>query len=110
MVLEVRRLHLASLRGVDGLEWPVHGFVVTHPRGAVLVDTGVGGPQEWLDDWDMEAKQIPHRHVSHLYGIFPSSQITPRGTPELAGQRLGIYGLGSIGAKIATRAVAFEKS
>jgi N-acyl homoserine lactone hydrolase len=51
MVLEVRRLHLASLRGVDGREWPVHGFVVTHPGGAVLVDTGVGGPQEWLDDW-----------------------------------------------------------
>src|SRR2546423_14192325 len=51
MPLEVKRLHLASLRGVDGLEWPVHGFVVTHPRGAVLVDTGVGGPQEWLDDW-----------------------------------------------------------
>ena len=29
-------------------------------------------------------------------------------TPEIAGQRLGIYGLGSIGAKIATRAAAFE--
>ena len=51
MVLEVKRLHLASLRGVDGLEWPVHGFVITHPGGAVLVDTGVGGPQEWLNDW-----------------------------------------------------------
>jgi glyoxylase-like metal-dependent hydrolase (beta-lactamase superfamily II) len=51
MPLEVKRLHLASLRGVDGLEWPVHGFVVTHSDGAVLVDTGVGGPQEWLDDW-----------------------------------------------------------
>jgi hypothetical protein len=51
MLLEVKRLHLARLRGVDGLEWPVHGFVVTHPGGAVLVDTGVGGPQEWLNDW-----------------------------------------------------------
>jgi N-acyl homoserine lactone hydrolase len=51
MALEVKRLRLASLRGVDGLEWPVHGFVVTHPGGAALVDTGVGGPQEWLDDW-----------------------------------------------------------
>ena len=29
-------------------------------------------------------------------------------TPELAGQRLGIYGLGSIGSKIAQRATAFE--
>ena len=50
MPLEVKRLHLASLRGLDGLEWPVHGFVVTHPGGAVLVDTGCGGPDEWLDD------------------------------------------------------------
>ena len=40
--------------------------------------------QEWLDDWDMEAPEIHHRHVSHLYGLFPSDQITPRDTPELA--------------------------
>jgi glyoxylase-like metal-dependent hydrolase (beta-lactamase superfamily II) len=51
MSLEVKRLHLASLRGPDGLEWPVHGFVVTHPGGAVLVDTGVGGPDAVLSDW-----------------------------------------------------------
>jgi len=51
MPLEVKRLHLASLRGLDGREWPVHGFVVTHPGGAVLVDTGCGGPDEWLNDW-----------------------------------------------------------
>ena len=44
MSLEIKRLHLASLRGVDGREWPVHGFVVTHPGGAALVDTGAGGP------------------------------------------------------------------
>lgn len=29
-------------------------------------------------------------------------------TPEVAGQRLGVYGLGSIGGKIASRAAAFE--
>ncbi len=51
MSLEIKRLHLASLRGPDGLEWPVHGFVVTHPGGAVLVDTGVGGPRQLLSDW-----------------------------------------------------------
>lgn len=53
MALEIKRLHLASLRGVDGLEWPVHGFVVTFPGGAVLVDTGVGGPQKWLANWQV---------------------------------------------------------
>jgi len=41
-----------------------------------------GQLQEWLDDWDLEAPERQHRHVSHLYGLFPSNQITPR-TPEL---------------------------
>jgi alpha-L-fucosidase 2 len=40
--------------------------------------------QEWLEDWDMDAPQLHHRHVSHLYGLFPSAQITLRGTPDLA--------------------------
>jgi alpha-L-fucosidase 2 len=43
-----------------------------------------GQLQEWLDDWDMQAPDIHHRHVSHLYGLYPSAQITPRGTPDLA--------------------------
>ncbi|MGH3403833.1 MAG: N-acyl homoserine lactonase family protein [Streptosporangiaceae bacterium] len=51
MAIEIKRLHLASLQGPDGLEWPVHGFVVIHPSGAALVDTGVGGPDELLADW-----------------------------------------------------------
>jgi glyoxylase-like metal-dependent hydrolase (beta-lactamase superfamily II) len=58
MALEVRRLQLATLRGVDGLEWPVHGFVVTYPGGAVLVDTGVGGPQKWLSDWRVVNRSV----------------------------------------------------
>jgi alpha-L-fucosidase 2 len=43
-----------------------------------------GQLQEWKDDWDMEAPDLHHRHVSHLYGLFPSHQITTRKTPELA--------------------------
>jgi alpha-L-fucosidase 2 len=46
---------------------------------------GRGGQlQEWLEDWDLQAPEIQHRHVSHLFGLFPSSQITPRATPQLA--------------------------
>jgi alpha-L-fucosidase 2 len=41
-----------------------------------------GQLQEWLDDWDLEAPERQHRHVSHLYGLFPSNQIT-RNTPDL---------------------------
>ena len=58
MPLEITRLHLASLRGVDGRDWPVHGFVVTHPGGAVLVDTGVGGPEEVLNDWRVVNRSV----------------------------------------------------
>ena len=43
-----------------------------------------GQVQEWLEDWDVEAKEQNHRHISHLYGLYPSAQITPRGTLELA--------------------------
>jgi alpha-L-fucosidase 2 len=43
-----------------------------------------GQLQEWLDDWDMQASDIHHRHVSHLYGLFPGHDITLRGTPDLA--------------------------
>jgi alpha-L-fucosidase 2 len=46
---------------------------------------GAGGQlQEWLEDWDAKAPEQQHRHISHLYGLFPSAQITPRRTPELA--------------------------
>ena len=43
-----------------------------------------GQLQEWREDWDMEAPEIHHRHVSHLYALHPSSQINVRDTPELA--------------------------
>jgi alpha-L-fucosidase 2 len=42
-----------------------------------------GQLQEWLDDWDLEAPEPQHRHVSHLYGLFPGNQITLRDTPDL---------------------------
>ncbi|GIE28661.1 large protein [Actinoplanes italicus] len=40
-----------------------------------------GNIQEWLADW-VETERN-HRHVSHLYGLHPSNQITRRGTPQL---------------------------
>jgi alpha-L-fucosidase 2 len=43
-----------------------------------------GQLQEWLEDWDAGATEPRHRHVSHLYGFYPSNQITLRGTPDLA--------------------------
>lgn len=40
-----------------------------------------GQLQEWMGDWD-DPKDV-HRHVSHLYGMYPSNQISPYRTPEL---------------------------
>jgi len=37
--------------------------------------------QEWLEDLDDPKDQ--HRHVSHLYGLYPSNQISPYASPEL---------------------------
>ena len=39
-----------------------------------------GQLQEWMEDWDNP--QDHHRHTSHLWGLYPGRQITPR-TPIL---------------------------
>ncbi len=49
------------------------------PPGVISKD---GRIQEWLEDYKETDPQ--HRHVSHLYGLFPASLITPDATPELA--------------------------
>jgi alpha-L-fucosidase 2 len=40
-----------------------------------------GQLQEWIEDRDDPKNQ--HRHVSHLWGVHPGSEITPLGTPDL---------------------------
>ncbi len=40
-----------------------------------------GQLQEWQQDF--EENEPHHRHVSHLYGLYPGAQITPDVTPEL---------------------------
>ena len=43
-----------------------------------------GQLQEWREDWDADAPEQDHRHVSHLYGLYPAHQISVEDTPELA--------------------------
>jgi alpha-L-fucosidase 2 len=43
----------------------------------------MGQLQEWQEDWDGDVPEPGHRHASHVYGLYPSAQITPEGTPEL---------------------------
>ena len=40
-----------------------------------------GQLQEWIEDGDDPDDK--HRHISHLYGLYPSDQITKTRTPEL---------------------------
>ncbi len=41
-----------------------------------------GSLQEWPEDY--VENEPGHRHISHLFALFPDDQITSRGTPELA--------------------------
>jgi alpha-L-fucosidase 2 len=49
------------------------------PAGVIAPD---GRLMEWMDDYKEPDPQ--HRHISHLYGLYPASLITPDYTPELA--------------------------
>ena len=42
----------------------------------------LGQLQEWFADWD--DPDDSHRHISHLYSLFPGNQITPEFAPDLA--------------------------
>lgn len=43
-----------------------------------------GQLMEWQADWDADAPELHHRHVSHLFALHPSRQIAPHKTPDLA--------------------------
>ncbi len=61
-----------------------------------------GQLQEWLEDKD-DPKNT-HRHVSHMWGLYPGDEITPGGTAELAdGCRVALEhrGMGNVGWSLA---------
>ncbi len=51
------------------------------PRLAPMQIGRYGQLQEWMHDWD--DPEDKHRHVSHLYGLYPGNQISPYHTPRL---------------------------
>ena len=73
----------AKTLGVDG-EF-ASKVAATRARLAPMQIGAAGQLQEWLKDWDTKpGVDLHHRHVSHLYGLYPSGQIDIRKTPELA--------------------------
>ena len=59
-------------------------WTATRARLAPMQIGAAGQLQEWLEDWDMQAPERQHRHVSHLYGLYPGRDIDVRRTPALA--------------------------
>jgi alpha-L-fucosidase 2 len=51
----------------------------TPPPGRIAPD---GRIMEWLENY--KETEVTHRHISHLYGLYPASLITPDSTPDLA--------------------------
>ncbi len=83
----LRDLFAATLSAHTTLKDPDTEFArVLQDKRARLPADRVGAQgqlQEWLDDWDAQAPEQQHRHVSHLYGVYPSGQINVRDTPAL---------------------------
>lgn len=68
--MEILRLRLGSV-AVDGHDFPVHGFAVTHPQaGVILVDTGLGGPDTVLKDWRAVTRSVADALADH--GLSPA--------------------------------------
>jgi alpha-L-fucosidase 2 len=83
----VRDLFACTLAAHDRLRDPDADFrkAVEAKRAGLAPDRigAQGQLQEWLDDWDAQAPEQHHRHVSHLYAVYPSEQINVRDTPDL---------------------------
>lgn len=69
----------AGILGVD--KELIRRIEKTIPRLAPNQIGQHGQIQEWIKDWD--DPEDKHRHVSHLYALQPSNQISPYRTPEL---------------------------
>ena len=72
-------LRAAELLGYDtDLQQEVRSAIAKLPPMKV---GQYGQLQEWRDDLDDPKDE--HRHISHLYGLYPSAQISPFTTPDL---------------------------
>lgn len=56
-------------------------LAATRARLAPMQIGQYGQLQEWMHDLDRPDDK--HRHISHLYGLYPSNQISPYRTPKL---------------------------
>ncbi|MGO4288288.1 glycoside hydrolase family 95 protein [Chitinophaga sp. RAB17] len=72
-------IHAAELLNTD--KALVEKIKVARKRLPPMQIGQYGQLQEWLQDLDNPNDK--HRHVSHLFGLYPANQISPYRTPEL---------------------------
>jgi len=73
-------INASNILGIDS-EFP-RKLIEMRDRLPKLTIGKHGQIQEWAEDY--EEAEPGHRHISHLFALYPSSQITMRGTPEFA--------------------------
>jgi alpha-L-fucosidase 2 len=68
-----------------GVDEELQRFMEAAKTGIRPPEIGKAGQlMEWGKDWDLNAREMGHRHISHLFALHPGRQITPLHTPELA--------------------------
>lgn len=78
--LFVKTKKAAEILKLDSEKIPVWNSIIS--RLPPMKTGKYGQLQEWMEDLDNPEDN--HRHVSHLYGLFPSNQINPFTATELA--------------------------
>ncbi|MBX7121165.1 MAG: glycoside hydrolase family 95 protein [Opitutaceae bacterium] len=81
----LRYLFSACIQAADTLGVDSDLAVILAEKRSRLAPTRLGydgSVMEWLEDYI--EKEPQHRHVSHLWGLYPGDEITPHGTPDLA--------------------------
>lgn len=77
--------HVAAAAAILGTDASLAKEVAAARARLVPNRIGAQGQlMEWIEDWDLDAPDLQHRHVSHLYGLYPSAQISLEETPALA--------------------------
>jgi alpha-L-fucosidase 2 len=101
----LRYLFDASIRASEILGTDAELRAELKAKRARLAPTRLGSDgrvMEWQQEYPEADPQ--HRHVAHLWGLYPGNEITPHGTPDLAAgarKTLDVRGDGSTGWSLA---------
>ncbi len=82
-------------------------------KRARLAPTRIGSDgrvMEWLEEY--QEPEVHHRHVSHLWGLYPGGEISPYTTPDLAGaarKSLEVRGDDGVGWSLAYKAALWAR-